>query len=55
MESKRVSTTFDQYGSEETFPIFRINDVPMMDVELKGNDLISSLGKRVINVIQPRW
>ncbi len=38
---KNVSTTLDQYEPEESFPIFMINNVSMMDVMLKGNDLIS--------------
>jgi transposase-like protein len=41
VDFKSVSTTLDQYGSDEPSPIFKINNIPMMDVVLKGNDLIS--------------
>ena len=41
VEFKSVSSTLDQYVSEESSPIFKINNIPMMDVVLKGNDLIS--------------
>ena len=41
VEFKSIYTTLDQYGPEESSPIFKINNIPMMDVVLKGNDLIS--------------
>ncbi len=41
VEFKSVSTTVDQYTSEESSPIFKINNVPVIFMALKGNDLIS--------------
>ena len=40
-EFKSIYTTLDQYASEDSSPLFMINSIPMMDLELKENDLIS--------------
>ncbi len=40
-EFKRVSTSLDDYASIDSSPVFMINNIPMMDMELKENDLIS--------------
>ena len=40
-EFKRVSTSLDDFSSLGSSPIFMINNTPMMDLELKENDLIS--------------
>ena len=40
-EFKRVSTSLDDFSSVGSSPIFMLNNVPMMDLELKQNDLIS--------------
>ena len=40
-EFRRVSTSLDDYASVDSSPIFLINNIPMMDIELKENDLIS--------------
>ena len=40
-EFKRVSTSLDDFSSVGSSPVFMLNNVPMMDLELKQNDLIS--------------
>ena len=40
-EFKRVSTSLDDFSSLGSSHIFMINNIPMMDLELKENDLIS--------------
>ena len=40
-EFKRVSTSLDDFSFVSSSPIFLLNRVPMMDLELKENDLIS--------------
>ena len=40
-EFRRVSTSLDDFSSLSASPIFMLNNVPMMDMELKENDLIS--------------
>ncbi len=40
-EFKRISTSLDDYASVDSSPIFMLNNIPMMDMELKENDLIS--------------
>ena len=40
-EFKRVSTSLDNFSSLGSSPVFMLNNVPMMDLELKQNDLIS--------------
>ena len=40
-EFRRVFTSLDNYASVESSPVFLINNIPMMDIELKENDLIS--------------
>ncbi len=40
-EFRRVSTSLDDYASVDSSPVFLVNNIPMMDVELKENDLIS--------------
>ena len=40
-EFKRVSTSLDDFSFVSSSPIFLLNRVPMMDIELKENDLIS--------------
>jgi transposase-like protein len=40
-EFKRVSTSLDDYASVDSSPVFLVNNIPMMDMELKENDLIS--------------
>ncbi len=39
-EFRRVSTSLDDYVSVDSSPVFLINNIPMMDMELKENDLI---------------
>ena len=39
-EFRRVSTSLDDYASVDSSPVFLINNIPMMDMELKENDLI---------------
>ncbi len=40
-EFKRVSTSLDDFSSVGSSPVFMLNNIPMMDLELKQNDLIS--------------
>ena len=40
-EFRRVSTSLDDYASVDSSPVFLVNNIPMMDMELKENDLIS--------------
>ncbi len=40
-EFRRVSTSLDDYASVDSLPVFLVNNIPMMYVELKENDLIS--------------
>ena len=40
-EFKRVSTSLDDFSSVGSSPVFMLNNIPMMDLELKENDLIS--------------
>jgi transposase-like protein len=40
-EFRRVSTSFEDYASVDFSPAFLVNNIPMMDIELKENDLIS--------------
>ena len=40
-EFKRVSITLDDFSSVACFPSLMINNMPVMDMELKENDLIS--------------
>lgn len=40
-EFKSVSTSLDDFFSGHSSPIFMLNNIPMMDLELKENDLIS--------------
>ena len=40
-EFKRISTTLDDFSLLGTSPIFMINNIPMMDLELRNHDLIS--------------
>ena len=40
-EFRRVSTSLDDYVSVDSSPVFLINNIPMMDMELKENDLIT--------------
>lgn len=40
-EFRRVYTTLDQYTSADSSPLFLIDNVPIMDIELRENDLIS--------------
>ena len=40
-EFRRVSTSLDDYASVDSSPVFLVNNIPMMDMELRGNDLIS--------------
>ena len=40
-EFKRVSTSLDDFSFVSSSPIFLLNRVPMMNLELKENDLIS--------------
>ncbi|MHB1813108.1 MAG: hypothetical protein ACYCPR_11995 [Thermoplasmataceae archaeon] len=39
---KRVSTSLDELSPVACFPALMINNIPMMDMELKENDLIRS-------------
>ena len=38
-EFRRVSTSLDDYASVDSSPLFLINNIPMMDMELRENDL----------------
>ena len=40
-EFRRVFTSFEDYASVDFSPAFLVNNIPMMDIELKENDLIS--------------
>ena len=40
-EFRRVSTSLDDYASVDSSPAFMVNNIPMMDMELRENDLIS--------------
>ena len=40
-EFKRISTTLDDFSPLGTSPIFMINIIPIMDLELRNHDLIS--------------
>ena len=40
-EFKRISTSLDDFSPLGTSPVFMINNIPMMDLELKDQDLIS--------------
>ena len=40
-EFRRVSTSLDDYASVDSSPVFLVNNIPMMDMELRENDLIS--------------
>ena len=40
-EFRRVSTSLDDYVSIDSSPVFLLNNVPVMGMELKENDLIS--------------
>ena len=39
-EFKRISTTLDDFSPLGTSPIFMINNIPMMDLELRNHDLL---------------
>ena len=39
-EFRRVPTSLDDYASVDSSPLFLINNIPMMDMELKENDLM---------------
>ncbi len=41
IEFKRVSTSLDDFSFMRSSPVFMLNYIPVMDVELKKNDLIS--------------
>jgi transposase-like protein len=49
-EFKRVSVSLDDFSSVGSSPIFTLNNIPMMDLELKENDLISFM-----NPMCPNW
>ncbi len=38
---KRISISLDDFVSMDLSPAFLINNIPMMDMELKANDLIT--------------
>jgi len=40
-EFKRISTSLDDFSPLGTSPIFMLNNIPMMDLELREHDLIS--------------
>ena len=40
-EFKRVSISLDDYASADSSPVFLVNNIPMMNMELRENDLIS--------------
>ena len=40
-EFKRISTSLDDFVSMDSSPAFLINNISMMDMELKENDLIT--------------
>ena len=39
-EFKRIATSLDDFSPLGTSPIFMINNIPMMDLELRNQDLI---------------
>ena len=45
-EFKRVSTSLDDFSSVGSSPVFMLNNIPMMDLELKEHDL--DMAKRLI-------
>ncbi len=40
-ESTRLSTSFDDYASVDSSHVFNVSNIPMMEMELEENDLIS--------------
>ena len=46
-EFKRISTSLDDFSPLGTSPIFMINSIPMMDLELRNQDLISYINPNV--------
>ena len=40
-EFRRVYTSLDDYASVDSSPVFLVNNIPIMDMDLKENDLIS--------------
>jgi len=40
IEFRRVSTSLDDFASIDSSPVFILNNIPVMDLELKENDLI---------------
>lgn len=46
-EFRRVSTSLDDYASVDSSPVFLVNNIPIMDMELKENDLISFMNPHV--------
>ena len=53
-EFKRVSTTLDDFSSVACFPPLMINNIPVMDMELKENDLISFMNPACPPVLPKR-
>ena len=47
-EFKRNSTSLDDFSRLGTSPIFMINNIPMMDLELREYDLISYTNPKVL-------
>ena len=41
IDSNKVSTSLDNFFSIGSSPVIMLNNIPMMDIELKENDLIS--------------
>jgi hypothetical protein len=40
-EFRRVSASLDEYASVDSAPVFVVNNIPAVDIEVKENDLIS--------------
>ena len=41
IDFKRVSTSLDDFSYMRSSPVFMLNNIPVMDLEMKKNDLIS--------------
>ena len=60
-EFKRISTSLDDFSLLGTSLIFMINNIPMMDLELRNQDLISymnpmcpqCLSRNIVTYLRP--
>ncbi len=53
-EFKRISTTLDTFSSVDSGPVFLINNIPVMDIELVENDLMSLMNPACPQCSSPR-